>query len=106
MEHKALKSHVERVGGIRLATHGGLRDQIVDAIVQEWPRGCDPTRIEEVLVAKVSRRVKKNKNRIYGLFVCCMIVRPAVRAALEWYYAKASNRVLMEGWSAKASKNL
>jgi len=106
MDYSSLKKRVEKAGGLRLASHGSLRDQIVDLAVLEWPRDCPTDKLSEVLHARVSRRVRQGRSRMMGMFLSVMMVKPVARICVEWYLEKPSHRVLMEGWRAKAAKDL
>lgn len=106
MDYPSLKKRVEKAGGLRLAAHGSLRDQIVDLAVLEWPADCPADRLFEVLHARVSRRVRQGRSRMAGMFLSALMVKPVARICVEWYLEKPSHRVLMEGWRAKAAKDL
>lgn len=106
MEYASLKKRVEKDGGLRLAAHGSLRNQVVDLVVLEWPADCPAERLFEVLHARVSRRVRRGRTRMMGMFLSALMVKPVARICVEWYLEKPSHRVLMEGWRAKAAKDL
>ena len=106
MDYASLKKRVEKSGGLRLAAHGSLRNQVVDLVVLEWPSDCPPEKLSEVLHARVSRRVRHGRSRMAGMFLSAMMVKPVARICVEWYLEKPSHRVLMEGWRAKAAKDL
>lgn len=106
MDYSSLKKRVEKSGGLRLAAHGSLRDQIVDLAVLEWPQGCPADKLFEVLHARVARKLRHGRSRMMGMFLSVMMVKPVARICVEWYLEKSSHRVLMEGWRAKAAKDL
>lgn len=95
--YHSLKSFVARRAGMRLAMHGRLRDRLTEIIVEEWPVGCKPEHLEEVLRAKVSLRVREK----YG----SVLVNALVKIVLEWWFAREAHRVLMVGWAQNAAKN-
>lgn len=106
MDYSSLKKRVRQAGGLRLAAHGSMRDQIVDLVVLEWPADCQHDKLLEVLHARVSRRVRRGRTRMMGMFLSVMMVKPVSRICVEWYLERQSHRVLMEGWRAKAAKDL
>lgn len=100
--YRPLKSFVARRGGIRLAMHGGLRDQIVEAIVADWPEDCPPDRIEEVVAARARIRVRRKYGSVLGVLLLGAFVNLIVRLVVEWWFSRQSHRVLMAGWSKNA----
>lgn len=106
MDYKSLKKRVADAGGIRLAAHGSLRDQVVDLVVSEWPKNCPDGQLSEVLLARVSLISKKGHTKAYSAMLRRLILRPIVLLCVEWFLEKPSHRLLMEGWNAKKTKDL
>lgn len=106
MVYAALKRHVERAGGIRLAMHGGLRDQIVDMAVIWFPVDCDETWLEEVLTVRLSLAVRHRRPGWPGILLVALMVRPVCRIVAEWYLQKPSHQTLMRGWHAQANPDI
>jgi hypothetical protein len=101
--YAALKSFVARRGGHRLAMHRSARDRLVEIAVEEFPVGADPSRIEEVLRAKVRIRVREQYGAILASIIIGVMVNLIVRLVIEWWFENRSHQVLMEGWRALAS---
>lgn len=106
MVYGTLKKHVSRVGGIRLAAHGGLRDQIVDLCVIWFPVDCDQNWLEEVLAARVTLAIRTRRPGKTGHAMIALVARPVCRIVAEWYLQKSSHQTLMRGWHAKASPDI
>ena len=106
MVYAALKRHVERAGGIRLAMHGGLRDQMVDLAVFWFPVDCDPAWMEEVLEARLALAVRARRPGWSGILLVALIARPVCRIVTEWYLEKSSHQTLMRGWNAQANPDV
>jgi hypothetical protein len=104
-QYHSLKSFVARKAGMRLAMHGRLRDRLTEIIVEEWPVGCRPEHLEEVLRAKVSRRVREKYGSVVAMFLISVLVNALVRIVVEWWFAREAHRVLMVGWATNAAKN-
>ena len=104
-QYHSLKSFVARKSDMRLAMHGRLRDRIVDIIVEEWPIECRPEHLEEVVRAKVCRRVRERYGSVVAMFLISMLVNALVRIVIEWWFAREAHRVLMVGWAQNATQN-
>lgn len=104
-QYPTLKSFVARKAGMRLAMHGRLRDRLTEIIVEEWPIGCRPEHLEEVIRARVSRRVRETYGSVIAMFLISMLVNALVKIVLEWWFAREAHRVLMVGWAQNAQKN-
>lgn len=100
--YRPLKTFVAKRGGVRLAFHGGLRDRLVDMIVAEWPENCPNERIEEVVRARVARRVRDEYGSVIAMFLIGVLANAIIKIVIEWWLARNSHRVLMEGWRAQA----
>lgn len=103
--YSPLKSFVARRAGMRLAMHGRLRDRLTEIIVEEWPVGCKPEHLEEVLRAKVSRRVRERYGSVLAMFLISVLVNSLVKIVIEWWFAREAHRVLLIGWAQNAAKN-
>lgn len=104
-QYRALKSFAAKRGGYRMAIHGAMRDRVVEMIVEEWPVGCHPDKIEEVLRARLSIKIKERYGSILAMFLVGVLVNVLVRIALEWWLSRESHRVLMAGWNQNAKQN-
>ena len=104
-QYHSLKSFVARKSDMRLAMHGRFRDQLVNMIVEEWPIGCRPEHLEEVVRAKVCRRVRERYGSVVAMFLISMLVNALVRIVIEWWFAREAHRVLMVGWAQNAAQN-
>ena len=103
--YRPLKDYVARRGGLRISLHGGLRDQIVEAIVSDWPEDCPVEMVEEVVRARVSRRVRKRYGSVIAMLLLSAFINMIVKLALEWWFERRSHRVLMEGWRKSAQES-
>jgi hypothetical protein len=102
--YRPLKSFVAKRGGLRLGMHGALRDRIVEMVVEDWPVGCPADRLEEVVRARVSVRVRQKYGSIVAMFLLSIAINAIVKIIIEWWFAREAHRVLMVGW-ASASQN-
>lgn len=99
---RPLKDFVARRGGLRLSLHGRLRDQIVEAIVEEWPESCEPSQVEQVVKARMKVRLRKQYSSVIGVLLLSALVNIIVKLVVEWWLDRNSHRVLMHGWRAGA----
>ena len=104
-QYRALKSFVARKAGMRLAMHARLRDRLTEIIVEEWPVGCPPEHLEEVIRAKVALRVREKYGSVLAMFLISVLVNALVKIVVEWWFARDSHRVLMVGWAQNAENN-
>ena len=102
--YSALKRVVTERGGTRLKIHGGLRDQIVDMIVLEWPEGCDEDKIGAVLRARCGLRIKQKYGSVIAMFLIGVLANFIIQIVIEWWKERRSHKVLMSGWSARAKE--
>ena len=103
--YRPLKDYVARRGGMRLAMHDRLRDQLVEASVEDWPDGCDPDKIEEVVCARLRLRVKQQYGSLMALLLISIIANIVGRLVVQWWRERHSHRVLMHGWYAQGRKS-
>lgn len=103
--YRPLKDYVARKGGLRLAMHGGLRDQIVEQIVADWPTDCPIEHVEEVVRARIRLKVRQRYGSVLGMIVLSAFINVIVRLVVEWWFSRNSHRVLMHGWAASAKAN-
>jgi hypothetical protein len=103
-KYRPLKSFVSRRAGVRFAIHGGLRDRIVEMIVEEWPTDCPLEHIPDVVHARVAVRIRERYSGVLASFLISVLANYLVRLVLEWWWERGSHRVLMAGW-ANASQN-
>ncbi len=102
--YRPLKAFIEKRGGARLRLRGPIRDKFVEAIVEEWPVGCPPDRIEEVLAARMKVRLREKHGFVVATFLLSILVAALIKLAIEWWLERESHRVLMAGWSHQAQK--
>ena len=102
--YSALKRVVTERGGTRLKIHGGLRDQIIDMIVLEWPEGCDEDKIGAVLRARCGLRIKQKYGSVIAMFLIGVLANFIIQIVREWWKERRSHKVLMSGWSARAKE--
>lgn len=98
-----LKNFVRRNGGIRVAAHGALRDQLIDWAVEEFPIDAPDDRKEEVLAARLRVRGREYGSIVLSILLGVMI-NLIVHYIVEWWKRHHSHQVLMEGWQ-RAAKN-
>lgn len=96
-----LKAFVLRRAPMRLALHGSLRDQLVEQIVDDWPVGCPPDRMEEVIRAKMSIRLRERYGSVVAFFILSAIANIVIRLILDWWLSAPENRTLMAEWSSR-----
>ena len=99
-----LRNFVKRNGGIRVAAHGALRDQLIDWAVEEFPSDAPPDRMEEVLAARLRVRGREKYGSIILSILLGVMVQIIVHYIVEWWKRHHSHQVLMEGWQ-RAAKN-
>lgn len=100
--YRPLKAWVAARGGSRMRMHGGLRDRLVEMAVEEFPLGADDEHVEEVLLARMRRRVRERYGSVIAMFLISVLVNQLVRLIIEWWRNRNSHRVLMHGWAASA----
>lgn len=100
--YRPLKDYVARRGGVRLAMHARLRDQLVEAAVTDWPIGCDADKVDDVVMARLRLRVRQKYGSIMAMLLISVIANIVGRLVLEWWRERQSHRVLMSGWAGKA----
>ena len=100
--YRPLKDYVARRGGLRLAMHERLRDQLVEAAVADWPDGCDPDKIEDVLTARLRIRVRQQYGSLMAMLLISVLANVIGRLIVQWWRERHSHRVLMSGWYAQA----
>lgn len=101
-DYRPLRDYVRRRGGLRVAMHGRVADQVLDEIVAGWPIGCPVERMEEVIRARVAVRLKKRYGSIVAMLLLGALVNVLVRLIMDWWLEKRSHRVLMDGWAYAA----
>ena len=93
-----LKAYVLRRAPVRLSMHGRLRDSLVEMVVEEWPVGCQPDRIEEVIKARVAVRLREQYGSVIAIFVISALANVIIKIIVEWWFSRAENRTLMAEW--------
>lgn len=104
MPYAPLKDRVRRKGGLRLAMHSQLRDQLVEAAVEEWPDGCSIQNAGEVLTARLKIRARERYSSVLAMILLSTFINAIVRIIIEWWLERDSHRVLMAGWSRRAKE--
>lgn len=102
--YEPLKKRVIRAGGLRLAMHPQLRDQMTEAAVLDWPTGCDEDKIEDVLRARLTIRARQKYGSVLAVILLSAFINAIVRIVIEWWRERDSHRVLMSGWSKRAKE--
>jgi hypothetical protein len=106
MRYAPLKRRLWREGGLRLAMHGRIADQIADAVVAMWPEDCPSERLEEVMQARAAVYLRERYGNWLAMFLISVVANHVVKIIIEWWLERSSHRVLMEGWRAKAAQDL
>jgi len=78
-----------------------MRDRMIEAIVEEWPVGCPPDRVEEVVTARMKIRLREQYGSIVAMFLLSILVNALVKLIVEWWFDRESHRVLMVGWASR-----
>jgi hypothetical protein len=102
--YRPLKAFVASRSNSRLRLHGSLRDRMIEAIVEEWPVGCPPDRVEEVVTARMKIRLREQYGSVVAMFLLSILVNALVKLIIEWWFDRESHRVLMVGWAEQAGK--
>lgn len=102
--YRPLKAFVAARSNSRLRLHGSLRDRMIEAIVEEWPIGCPPDRVEEVVTARMKIRLREQYGSVVAMFLLSILVNALVKLIIEWWFDRESHRVLMVGWAEQAGK--
>jgi hypothetical protein len=97
-----LKRHVCREGGIRLAMHGPLRDQLVDWAVEEFPLDAPDERLAEVLSARLRIRAREKYGSIVLAILLGVAIQLVVNAIVRWLEGRKTNRDLLVAWATHA----
>lgn len=100
--YRPLKSFVSKRAGIRFAAHGALRDAMVEMVVEEWPEGCDPSKLEDVLRARLSIRIRQRYGSVVAFFLISVLLNVIVKLVIEWWLDRDAHRLLMSGWHSRA----
>lgn len=103
MQYQTLKDYVRIVGGPRVFAAGGLRDQIVDWCVADWPEGVAPERRREVLRARISQRVRQRYSGVLATMIIWCIVERVIGLVIEWFLHHRDHRRQMVIWCRDAA---
>lgn len=93
-----LKAFVLRRAPMRLALHGSLRDRLVEQVVENWPVGCPPDRLEEVIRARMTVRLREQYGSVVAVFILSALANVIIRLILDWWFSAPENRTLMAEW--------
>ena len=104
---ETLKTSVPRAGGIRLATHPALRDQLVEWAVEDFPADAPPERMQEVLSARLRLRARDKYGSVIAAILISILAQLIVKAIVAWWKRRQAHQVLLIGWQeqARAEKN-
>jgi hypothetical protein len=102
MQYRPLKDFVARKGGIRLAMHGGLRDQLVDMAVAEFPLDAPEDKKVEVLAARLRRRCREQYGSVVAMILIGVLINVITHIIVEWWKSRQAHQVLMYGWQRSA----
>jgi hypothetical protein len=102
--YEPLKVRVRKLGGLRLAMHPRLRDQLTEAAVADWPVGCDADKIEDVLRARLTIRARRQYGSVIAIILLSAFINALVRIVIDWWMERDSHRVLMAGWNRRAKE--
>lgn len=94
-----LKAFVLRRSPMRLAMHGNLRDRIIEHVVEDWPIGCPQDRLEEVIRARMSVRLRERYGSVIAMFILSALANVVIRLILDWWFSSPQNRTLMAEWT-------
>jgi len=84
-----------------LSLHAPVRDKIVERIVERWPTGCPPEKLEDVLRARIAI---ENREKPRQAFIVSRLAAIVVRLVVDWWREYAGNRVLLAGWVEESRK--
>lgn len=104
-DYRPLRDYVRRRGGLRVAMHGRLADQVLDEVVAGWPIGCHPDQIEEVVRARVAVKVRRKYGSVVAIILLGALINVLVRLVMDWWLQRNSHRVLMQGWASAAQSS-
>lgn len=104
MRYPPLKKRIWQSGGLRLAMHGRIADQIADAVVAMWPLECDDDKLEEVVRARIAVHLRKRYGGWLAAFLISVLANQIVKIIVEWWRERDSHRVLLEGWCRRAQE--
>jgi hypothetical protein len=101
--YRPLKAFIASRSNARLRMHAPLRDRLVEVIVREWPVGCPPERLQEVVTARVKVCLREQYGSVVAMFLLSILVNALVKLIIEWWFDRESHRVLMVGWANQAA---
>lgn len=107
-DYRPLKDYVARAGGMRLAMHPQIRDQMVELGVEEFPfDATDDTRVK-VLAARLRIRARERYGSLLSILIIGIIANLVSRLIIEWWRKHRSHKVLMYVWyrSAKSRSSI
>lgn len=106
MRYHELREYIVEHGDIRVSTHRGLRDKIINWIVEDWPVGSREDELAEVLMHAMAIRLRGKYNSVILTFLLYVVVSQLVKLAIDWFLERLENRQLMMQYHAQASGNL
>jgi hypothetical protein len=104
--YAALRDYAVREGGIRQRINPKLRDTIISWIVEDWPVGAREDELAEILMTRISGRLRKKYSSAVLAFILYIVASQLIQIAIEWVLERLENRQMMMQYHAKASGNL
>ena len=106
MRYQELREYIVKHGDIRVSTHRGLRDKIINWIVEDWPVGSREDELAGILMQSMAIRLREKYNSVILTFLLYVVVSQLVKLAIDWFLERLENRQLMMQYHAQASGNL
>ena len=101
-KHAPLKAYVRKRGGLRLAAHGYLRDQLVDMAVRDFPFDVADDMGPRVLAARLKVKARARYDSIMVMIMIGVIANLISKYIWDWWRKRESHQNLMREWSAIA----
>ena len=106
MKYQELREYIDKHGDIRVSTHRGLRDKVINWIVEDWPVGSREDELASILMQSMAIRLREKYNSVILTFLLYVVVSQLVKLAIDWFLERLENRQLMMRYHAQASGNL
>lgn len=106
MRYQELREYIVERGDIRVSTNRGLRDKVINWIVEDWPVGRREDELAEALMHAMAIRLRERYNSVILTFLLYVVVSQLVKLAIDWFLERLENRQLMMQYHAQASGNL
>lgn len=102
-KYAPLKQYIRRRGGIRLAFHSKLRDELTEYAIENWPQNAGD-KTGEVLAARLKIFVRRKYSGVLATLLVSAFVNFLVKLIIEWWLDRDSHRILIAGWSKRAEE--